>query len=90
VSLSSFELGKLKIAAHVREELDRAGISAESIKCRSDGTQSSPGTARVTIVVNGIAVHLDLKTPEVEECELIVAGEPWHKIAALIGRLAKT
>jgi hypothetical protein len=89
VSLNSFELGKLKIAAHVREELDRAGISAESIKCRSDGTQVSPGTARITIVVNGTAVYLDLKAHEVEECELIVAGEPWHKIAALIGRLAK-
>jgi hypothetical protein len=89
VSLSSFELGKLKIAAHVREELDRAGISAETIKCRSDGTQISPRTARVTIVVNGTAEYLDLKTPEVEECELIVAGEPWHKIAALIGRFAK-
>jgi hypothetical protein len=89
MSLSSFELGKLKIAAHLREELDRAGISAESIKCRSDGTQSSPGTARVTIVVNGAAAHLDLKAHEVEECESIVAGEPWHKIAALIGRLAE-
>jgi hypothetical protein len=87
--LSSFDLGKLKIAAHVREELDRAGISAEAIKCRSDGTESSPGTARVTIVANGTAVYLDLKAHEVEECELIVAGEPWHKIAALIGRLAK-
>jgi hypothetical protein len=88
--LSSFELGKLKIAAHVREELDRAGISAEIIKCRSDRTESSPGTARVTIVANGTAVYLDLKAHEVEECELIVAGEPWHKIAALIGRLAKS
>jgi hypothetical protein len=32
---------------------------------------------------------LDLKANEVEDCELIVAGEPWHKIAAFIRRLAR-
>ena len=37
MTLTAFQLGKLKIAAHVREELDRAGITAESIQCRSDG-----------------------------------------------------
>jgi hypothetical protein len=87
MALTAFELGKLKIAAHVREELDRAGISADSIQCRSGGMQTPPGTARLTIVVNGAAAYLDLKAGEVEECESIVAGEPWHRIAAFIGRL---
>jgi hypothetical protein len=87
MALTAFELGKLKIAAHVREELDRAGISADSIQCRSGGMQT-PGIARLTIVVNGTAACLDLKALEVEECESIVAGETWHKIAAFIGALA--
>jgi hypothetical protein len=89
VALTSFELGKLKIAAHVREELDRAGIAAQSIQCRSGGIQTPPGIARLTITVNGISANLDLKANEVEDCELIVAGETWHKIAAFIGRLAR-
>jgi len=88
MALTAFELGKLKIAAHVREELDRAGISAESIQCRSGGMHP-PGTARLTLVVNGTASYLDLNAGEVEECESIVAGEPWHRIAAFIGRLAQ-
>lgn len=46
-----------------------------------------PGTARLTIIVNGTAASLDFKAHEVEECEMIVAGETWHKIAALIRRL---
>ncbi len=87
MSLTSFDLGKLKIAAHVREELERAGISAQSIHCRSSGVHIPPGTARLTVTVNGTAAHLDLKAHEVEDCELIVAGETWYKIAALIGRL---
>jgi len=89
MTLTSFGLGKLKIASHVREELDRAGITAQSIQIKSGGIETPPGTARLTIVVNGIAASLDLKANEVEDCEFIVAGEPWHKIAAFIGRLAR-
>jgi hypothetical protein len=89
MALTSFEIGKLKIAAHVREELDRAGIAAQAIQCRSGGIQTPPGIARLTITVNGIPANLDLKTNEVEDCELIVAGETWHKIAAFIGRLVR-
>jgi hypothetical protein len=87
MSLTSFELGKLKIAGHVREELDRAGIVAESIQCRSGGIHTPPGTARLTITVNGVPANLDLQASEVEDCESIVAGETWYKIAALISRL---
>jgi hypothetical protein len=86
--LSAFELGKLKIAGHVREELDRAGIAAQSIQCKSGGIHT-PGTARLTITVNGTPSNLDLKASEVEDCESIVAGETWYKIAALIGRLTR-
>ena len=89
MALTSFELGKLKIAGHVREELDRASIAFEAIRCKSGGIDNPPGTARLTIVVNGTAAHLDLKAHEVEECESIVAGETWHKIAAFIGRLVR-
>jgi hypothetical protein len=86
--LTSFELGKLKIIGHVREELDRAGIVSQSIRCISGGIETPAGIARLTIVVNGTSESLYLKAHEVEDCELIVAGETWHKIAALIGRLA--
>jgi hypothetical protein len=89
MTLTSFELGKLKIAAHVREELDRAGIAFESIRCSSGGIQTPPGIARLTIVVNGIPANLDLKAYEVEDCALIVAGETWYTIAAFINRLAR-
>jgi hypothetical protein len=89
IALNSFDLGKLKIVGHVREELDRAGIPAQSIRCRSGGIQTPPGIARLTIIVNGTPATLDFKALEVEDCELIVAGETWHKIAALIGRLAR-
>ena len=89
MALTSFDLGKLKIAAHVREELDRAGIAVQSIQIKSGGIQTPPGTARLTIVVNGTPASLDLKANEVEDCELIVAGEPWHKIAVFIRRLAR-
>jgi hypothetical protein len=84
MALSSFNLGKLKIAGHVREELDRAGIRAQSIECRSGGLHMLPGTARLTVIVNETASHLDLKSREVEDCEMIVAGETWYKIAAFI------
>lgn len=85
--LTAFEIGKLKIAAHVREELDRAGISAESIQCRSGGTQMNRDTTRVIITINGAATHLDLTASQVEDCESIVAGDTWRKIAGLIERL---
>jgi hypothetical protein len=87
VALTSFELGKLKIVGHVREELDRAGIAAQSIRCSSGSIQMPPGIARLTIIVNDTAATLDFKANEIEDCELIVTGETWHKIAALIGRL---
>jgi hypothetical protein len=86
--LTSFELGKLKIVGHVREELDRVGILAQSIRCVSGGIETPPGIAKLTIIVNGTLETLDLKAHEVEDCELIVAGETWHKIAAMISRLA--
>jgi hypothetical protein len=34
-------------------------------------------------------VHLDLATAEAEDCELLVAGETWHKIAAFIEGLRR-
>ena len=86
--LTSFEIGKLKIVGHVREELDRVGIAAQSIRCISGGVETRPGIARLIIIVNGTSETLDLKADEVEDCESIVVGETWHKIAALIGRLA--
>jgi hypothetical protein len=89
MTLTSFELGKLKIASHVREELDRAGIAAQSIRCKSGGIETPPGTVRLTIIVNGTPASLDLKANEVEGCESIVAGETWHKIAAFIARLPR-
>ena len=87
MALTSFELGRLKIVGHVREELDRAGIAAESIRCVSGGIETRPGIARLTIVANGTSQTLDLNSHEVEDCESIVVGETWHKIAALIRRL---
>ena len=89
MALTTFQLGKLKIAAHVREELDRAGITAESIQCRSDGVHLPLGFTRLTISVSGTVSHLDLKTHEVEGCAVIVAGDPWRKISTFIGRLVR-
>jgi hypothetical protein len=89
MALTSFDLGKLKIAAHVREELDRAGIAAQSIRCNSGGIHTPPGIARLMITVNETVATLDLETNEVESCEFIVAGETWHKIAAFINRLPR-
>jgi hypothetical protein len=87
VPLSSFERGKLKIAAHVREELDRAGIKAQSIQCKSGGIHMPPDTARVIVTVDDTPSQLDLEAHEVEDCEDIVAGEVWRKIAGLLARL---
>ena len=85
--LTPFDKGKLKIAAHVREELDRAGITADLIQCKSGGMHTHSDTARIIVTVQGKPVHMDLKAHEVEDCEAIVAGDTWHKIAALIKRL---
>jgi hypothetical protein len=85
--LTAFDRGKLKIAAHAREELERAGISFESIQCKSGGTETHPDIARLTVTVNGTAAHVDLSAYEVEECELLVFGDAWYKIAAFIERL---
>ena len=88
MTLTSFDLGRLKIIGHVREELDRAGIKAQSIQCKSGGIQTPPGIARLTVIVNGAPASLDFKAGEVEDCEFIVVGETWHKIDAFIGQLA--
>jgi hypothetical protein len=89
VPLTSFERGKLKIAAHVREELELARIPFESIHCKSGSLHIPPGIARLIVTVDQYALHLDLTTPEVEDCELLVAGETWHKIAAFIEKMKK-
>jgi hypothetical protein len=87
MALTPFEKGKLKIAAHIREELDREGIRFESIHCKSGGIQTHRDTARLIVIVDGSATHIDLSAPEVEECESIVAGDPWRRIARFIERL---
>jgi hypothetical protein len=89
VPLTSFEKGKLKIAAHVREELELARIPFESIHCKSGSLHIAPGIARLIVTVHECPAYLDLTTPEVEDCELLVAGETWHKIAAFIERMIK-
>jgi len=89
VPLTSFEKGKLKIAAHVREELELAGIPFESIHCKSGSLHIPPGIARLIITVDKCPSYLDLTTSEVEDCELLVAGESWHKIAKFIEGLKK-
>ena len=88
--LSSFEKGRLKILAHVREELDRAGITAESIQCKSGGILTHADTARLIVTIDGTPIHMDLKAVEVEECESIVAGDTWRKIAGLVDRVKST
>jgi hypothetical protein len=90
MALTSFELGKLKIAGHVREEVDLAGITVQSIHCKSGGLQTAPGMARLIVTVNGISAHLDLNSAEVEDCESIVAGETWHKIAAFLSQFPRS
>jgi hypothetical protein len=89
VPLTSFERGKLKIAAHVREELELARIPFESIHCKSGSLHIPPGVARLIVTVDECPWHLDLTTPEVEDCELLVAGETWHRIAAFIDKMKK-
>ena len=87
--ITSFEKGKLKIAAHVREELELARIPFESIRCKSGTLHIPPGIARLIVTVDACPWYIDLTTPEVEDCELLVVGESWHKIAAFIRGLKK-
>jgi len=87
LALTAFKIGKLKIAAHVREELDRAGIKAYSINCKSGGIHTHRDTTRVIVTVDGIPTHVDFEAHEVEQCEFIVAGDVWRKIARFIDRL---
>jgi hypothetical protein len=89
VALTSFELGRLKLIGHVREELNLAGIEAQSIQCRSGGLETPPGIARLTIIAHGTTAALDFTANEIEDCEFIVVGETWRKIAALIGRFGR-
>lgn len=90
LALTPFERGKLKIAAHVREELELARIPFEAIQCKSGLLHIPPGIARLIVMVGGSPAHLDLDTAEVEDCEILVAGETWHKIAGFIAALKQT
>jgi hypothetical protein len=89
LTLSAFQIGKLKIAAHLREELDRAGIVAESIRCKSGDTHTNSETARIIVAVDGTVSFMDLPAKAVEDCESIVVGETWHQIDAFIKRLKR-
>jgi len=89
VPLTSFEKGRLKIAAHVREELELARIPFKSIHCKSGSLHFPPGILRVLVTVDESPAHLDLSTAEAEDCELLVAGETWHKIRAFIEGLRR-
>jgi hypothetical protein len=88
VPITAFDKGKLKIAAHVREELELAGIAFESIQCKSGG-MIPPGFARLVVIVDGVPAQLDLPGHDVEECEFIVSGDTWHTIAKLLNGLAQ-
>jgi hypothetical protein len=82
--LTTFDIGKLKIAAHVREELELAGLAFEAIRCKSGDLHTRPGNARLLISIGGTTRHIDLSREEVEGCHAIVAGEVWYKIGQLI------
>jgi hypothetical protein len=88
--LTSFDIGKLKIAAHVREELDLAGLTFEAIRCKSGDLHTRPGTAQLQIVIGNVTRNLELSRDEVESCQAIVAGEVWYKIANLIGQFSRS
>jgi hypothetical protein len=87
--LTAFDIGKLKIAAHVREELERAGLVFEAIRCKSGDLHTRPGSARLMITISGETGQLELSRDEVESCQDIVAGEVWYKIAHLISELRR-
>ena len=88
--LTSFDIGKLKIAAHAREELDLAGLVFEAIRCKSGDLHTRPNTAQLQIVIGGVTRNLELTRDEVESCQAIVAGEVWYKISHLIGQFTRT
>jgi hypothetical protein len=88
LALTAFDIGKLKIAAHVREELDLAGLASDAIRCKSGDLHTRPGNALLEITIRGVTGQLDLSREEVEGCQSIVAGEVWYKIARLINDLA--
>jgi hypothetical protein len=88
LTLTAFDIGKLKIAAHVREELERAGLAFEAIRCKSGDLHTRPGSARLMITMSGVTGQLELSRDEVESCQDIVAGEVWYKIAQLINELS--
>jgi hypothetical protein len=90
LSLTAFDIGKLKIAAHVREELDLAGLASDAIRCKSGDLHTRPGTARLSITVGETNLYIDLTRDEVEGCQSIVAGEVWYKIARLIEDLRES
>jgi hypothetical protein len=85
--LSAFDKGKLKIAAHVREELELAHIPFEAIHCKFGGLHIPTDMMRLVIVAEGSPRHLDLAAEEVEGCDIIVAGETWHKIDGFLKEL---
>jgi hypothetical protein len=58
-----------------------------SIHCKSGGTQTPPDIVRFIVTVDGTASYVDFKAYEVEECEWIVAGDAWRRIAGFIDRL---
>jgi hypothetical protein len=70
LALTAFKIGKLKIAAHVREELDRAGIKAYSINCKSGGMYTHRDTARVIVTVDGTPTHVDFEAQESSSARL--------------------
>jgi hypothetical protein len=85
--LSSFEKGKLKIAAHVREELELAHTPFLEIHCKSGGLHIPLDVMRLIVVTEERLHHLDLFNHEVEACDIIVAGETWHRIDAFLKNL---
>jgi nucleotide-binding universal stress UspA family protein len=87
LALSAFEKGKLKIAAHVREELELARIPFEAIHCKSGGVHIPTNVMRLVVIADGAPRHLDLASEEVEDCDVIVVGETWHRIAAFLESL---
>lgn len=87
MSLTAFEKGKLNIAAHARQETARAGIKAQSIQCKSAGTQTHPDIARLIVMVDGSPKYVDFKRREVEDCESIVVGVVLIKIARFVDRI---
>ena len=71
----------------MREELERAAISFDGIQCRSGGLHTPANITKLIVTVDETPACLDLTTHEVEDCELLVAGETWHKIAGFINTL---